>query len=82
MYAHNRLIASAGLTSNAEERLRRGLKKIFEFSLAHVSTDQIYYLDAWRMSGECTSRSEIVLVGISIGANSDVLHVLTYDQAS
>jgi hypothetical protein len=73
------------LTSNAEERLRRGLKKIFEFSLAHVSTDQIYDLDAWRMSGKYTSRSEIDLAGIGIGggfANTEVLHVLTYDQAS
>jgi hypothetical protein len=85
VYSPQRMIASASIrTSRAQENLSRGLRHLFEQSLAHICFDQICDLDEMVATGEFSQLPEFDLVGMCIGGgfnNTEELHVLTYEQA-
>jgi hypothetical protein len=81
VYSPQRLIASASiLTSRAQDNLSRGLRHLFELSLARVCSDQICDLEEMVATGEFSQLPEFGLVGGGFN-NTEELHVLTYEQA-
>jgi hypothetical protein len=84
VYSPQRLIASTGIWHPSELKLEKGLRTLFELSLANFCHDQIHDLEEMTQSGEFFALPEFGLVGMGIGGgfnNTEELHVLTFDQA-
>jgi hypothetical protein len=70
--------------SRSDNNLERGLRNLFELSLANICTDQICDISEMMDSRDFSPMSEFGLVGMGIGGGFDSteeLHVLTYEQA-
>jgi hypothetical protein len=82
VYSPQRLTASTGIWHPSELKLEKGLRTLFELSLANFCHDQIHDLEEMTQSGEFSALPEFGLVGMGVGGgfnNTEELHVLTFD---